>query len=117
MARSLSAGAFDAILKNTQTKSKKTQREGKAVMRLHENVQQTWPGARFGVLVLRGFAPQPGAGEAFARRAEAELEALRARHRDYDRKRFCRGEGGRPKKIFSNGGKRESISPVPSYFK
>ena len=70
-------------------------------MRLHENVQQTWPGARFGVLVLRGFAPQPGAGEAFARRAEAELEALRARHRDYDRKRFCRGEGGRPKKIFS----------------
>ena len=86
-------------------------------MRLHENVQQTWPGARFGVRVLRGFAPQPGAGEAFARRAEAELEALRARHRDYDRKRFCRGEGGRPKKIFSNGGKRESIFPVPSYFK
>lgn len=63
------------------------------MIRLHENVQQTWPGARFGVLVLRGFAPQPGAGEAFARRAEAELEALRARHRDYDRKRFCQSDG------------------------
>ena len=79
-------------------------------MRLHENVQQTWPGARFGVLVLRGFAPQPGAGEAFARRAEAELEALRARHRDYDRKRFCRGEGGRPKKIFQMAGNVRAFS-------
>lgn len=63
------------------------------MIHLHQNVEQSWPGARFGVLVLRGFAPQPGTGEAFARQAEAELEALRSRHRDYDRKRFCQSDG------------------------
>lgn len=56
---------------------------------IHPNMKERYPETHFGALVLRGFQPSQQGKEKFSRYAASELQEIRSRHQDYDRKQFC----------------------------
>ncbi|OQB20802.1 MAG: B3/4 domain protein [Firmicutes bacterium ADurb.Bin182] len=56
---------------------------------IQSNIKEKYPETHFGALVLLGFKSSLQGKEEFSRYAARELQKIRSRHPNYDRKQFC----------------------------